>query len=117
MFGKPQWFRPKRIGWGIVPVTWQGWGYTLAWSGAMVLPFLVLLGRRQPVEAMLWMGLSIGALSYDVWNILRTYRTPTKPATLVKNSRPAGTSHDDHVLYIGESEAVATQNYSLCARR
>jgi hypothetical protein len=22
------WFRPKRIGWGWTPQTWQGWGIT-----------------------------------------------------------------------------------------
>lgn len=24
------WFRPKRLGWGATPVTWQGWLLTLA---------------------------------------------------------------------------------------
>jgi len=31
-----RWFRPKLFGWGVVPVTWQGWAMTLA--------FVVLLG-------------------------------------------------------------------------
>ncbi|MEP9359398.1 hypothetical protein [Sphingomonas sp. KR3-1] len=27
------WFRPKRFGFGAVPVTWQGWLVTLAFAG------------------------------------------------------------------------------------
>ncbi|WP_082463778.1 hypothetical protein [Sphingomonas sp. Leaf17] len=23
------WFRPKRFGWGMTPVTWQGWALTI----------------------------------------------------------------------------------------
>ena len=30
MFGKPNWFRPKTFGWGLTPITWQGWAYTAA---------------------------------------------------------------------------------------
>lgn len=28
--GKPAWFGPKRVGWGISPKTWQGWAITIA---------------------------------------------------------------------------------------
>jgi hypothetical protein len=116
MFGRPQWFRPKMIGWGLVPITWQGWLYTGAWTGTMVLPFLLLLGRHQPVEAMAWMALTTGALVSDVWQILRALRGPS-------GSGPVTTSPakpTDNVLYIMDSQpcqAAATRNYHLQVRR
>ena len=29
MSTKHYWFRPKRFGWGVVPISWQGWLMTL----------------------------------------------------------------------------------------
>jgi hypothetical protein len=113
MFGKPQWFRPKAIGWGLIPVSWQGWAYTAVWVAAIGLPFLLLLGRHQPLEAMAWMGLSVGTLVCDVWQILRSIRGPRATST-VSASKP-----DDNVLYILDSrpgEPVATRNYKLQVR-
>jgi hypothetical protein len=113
MFGKPQWFRPKTLGWGLVPITWQGWTYSGAWVGAIGLPFLLLIGRHQALEAMAWMGISLGALTYDVWQILRAIRGP-------KVGGAAAAKGDDNVLYILDSrpgQAVATRNYNLQVRR
>jgi len=42
MFGKPNWFRPKTFGWGLTPITWQGWAYTAVWGGLLVAPFSLL---------------------------------------------------------------------------
>ena len=50
MFGKPQWFRPKAIGWGLTPISWQGWAYTALWSAAIAGPFLLLLVSGKPIE-------------------------------------------------------------------
>src|SRR5688572_16996054 len=112
MFGKPQWFRPKAIGWGLVPVRWQGWTYTAGWGGAIGLPFLILIGRHQPLEAAAWLGLSLGALIYDVRQILRTFRGSAASAS-------GAAARDDGVLYILDSQlgqAVATRNYELRTR-
>ena len=43
MFGKPHWFRPKRFGWGLTPVTWQGWVYVLVWIAVLLGAYLLLL--------------------------------------------------------------------------
>jgi hypothetical protein len=113
MFGKPQWFRPKSVGWGLVPITWQGWVYTTAWGGIAVLPFLLLLERHQATEAMTWMAFSLGALVYDVWHIRGAFRGSKPTATAA--SKPS-----DNVLYILDSQpgqTAATQNYHLQARR
>jgi hypothetical protein len=115
MFGKPQWFRPKTLGWGLVPISWQGWVYTGGWLAAIGMPFLLLIGRHQALEAMAWMGVSIGALVYDVWQILGAIRGPRS------SSAAAGsTKTDDNVLYILDSrpgEPVGTRNYNLQVRR
>ena len=71
MFGKPHWFKKKSFGWGLTPVSWQGWIYTLVWSGVMVAPFSLLLGWHLVTEAMVWLGASLGTLIYDVYLIMK----------------------------------------------
>lgn len=117
MFGKPQWFRPKAIGWGLIPISLQGWLYAGGWAGAISLPFLLLISRHQPVEAMAWLVLGIGGLTCDVWHILRGFRAPEKAANSVVATTP---KRDDNVLYIMDSQpgmAGATRNYNLQVRR
>ena len=77
MFGNPAWFRPKALGFGLVPKGWQGWAYSAGWGSTIGLPFWLLAGRHQSLEAMLWLTLSIGAMAYDVWKILQVIRQPT----------------------------------------
>jgi hypothetical protein len=111
MFGKPQWFRAKRFGWGLVPITWQGWGYTSAWLAAIVLPYLLLLERHQAWEATIWMTLGSGALAYDVRQILRAMR-----GTSAGLAKAGGPNADEDILYILDTPAtspVATRNYNL----
>jgi len=69
MFGKPHWFKPKTFGWGLTPITWQGWIYTLIWTAVLVVPFILLQSRFQFVEAFIWLTASIVALTLDVWHI------------------------------------------------
>jgi len=115
MFGKPQWFRPKAIGWGLTPITWQGWGYTAFWAAAIAGPFVLLLSSVGPIESFVWMGLGLGALVYDVRQILLAMN-PSKasPATA------AAAKPDDNVLYIMDDSQthprVATRGFNLQAR-
>ena len=114
MFGKPNWFRPKMIGYGLKPVTWQGWAYTLTWAAILLLPFLALLLRHQPVEALTWLGCSVGVLAYDVWQIRRAMIPPVVAA------RTAPQQAGDGVWFLGEENAaqpVATRNYDLKLKR
>lgn len=87
MFGNPQWFRTKAVGFGLVPTSWQGWAYSAGWGGTIGLPFLLMLGRHQSLEALLWLVLSIGAMAYDVWKIVRAIRRPDGEAQC--SARPA----------------------------
>lgn len=74
MFGKPQWFKEKTVGWGLHPVTWQGWVYTLIWAGVLVIPFVALLMMRREAEAAVWLAASAGALLWDVHEIVQQVR-------------------------------------------
>ena len=44
----PDWFAPKRYGFGSVPITWQGWAITIGFV-AITVTFAVTLGRH-PVQ-------------------------------------------------------------------
>ena len=92
VFGNPFWFRPKTAGWGITPVRWQGWFYAMLWAAAIAAPFLFLLWGRGAIEALLWLGASMGMLVWDVRQILRRLRGATDDDVLViDDSRPHST--------------------------
>ncbi|MDP6445771.1 MAG: hypothetical protein QGG36_24340 [Pirellulaceae bacterium] len=75
MFGQPHWFREKTIGWGVTPITWQGWLYSAAWAGAISLPAAYLLvGHALWMESLIWVGASMTALAWDVKQVLRAMR-------------------------------------------
>lgn len=97
MFGKPAWFVPKKSGWGLTPVTWQGWVYTAAWLGAITLPFSSLMLLQRFPEALIWLIASLGLLLWDVRAVLREMRW-TDPNVVVI---------DDH------DGNVQTENYEL----
>ena len=106
MFGKPHWFRKKKIGWGLTPITVQGWAYALTWATVLAFPFTLLVLREQAVEAMVWATAAGGLLVYDVRHIMVAMR-PAEPA--------------EEVLYIGDdepsSDRLATRNYDFQLRR
>lgn len=107
MFGKPEWFRDKAIGWGLRPVTWQGWVYTLIWGAVIAGPFTLLIGQSNVVGAGVWLTAMISGLVYDVWQIKRARHAPA----VAKKKEP--------VLYIGDEDAsqVSTKNLDLQLRR
>lgn len=113
MFGKPNWFRPKMIGWGLKPVTWQGWAYTAGWAGVLLVPFWALLMRHQAIEALTWLACGIGVLCYDVWQIRRDMIPPVA-------GRQTARQGNDGIWFLGEDNAaspVATRNYDLKLKR
>lgn len=119
MFGKPQWFRPKKIGWGLVPVTWQGWGYSAAWAGSIATPFLLLVSRDQPLEALTWLGVGIGGLAWDVRQIRTAMGLPAPQRRAAAVAAVPVPQKEDDVLYIMDSNPgapVATRNYRLQVR-
>jgi len=111
MFGKPEWFRKKKVGWGLTPITWQGWVYTFTWAIVMVAPFLALLATRGAPEAGLWLTGSVAFLMWDVRKILQVMRGDVAPEA----------SADDDMLYItnddNDPSSLATRNYDMHVRR
>jgi hypothetical protein len=105
MFGKPEWFRDRKIGWGLTPISWQGWLYTAVWGAVIAAPFALLISRENPLGAGVWLTASILAIVWDVHQIKRARRTPTAAA----GKEPA--------LYIGDEEAMSTKNLDLRLRR
>ncbi len=112
MFGKPEWFREKTVGWGLTPITWQGWAYALIWMAVIVAPFLGLLALRGGPEAALWL---IGSLAFVVWDVRK----------ILQQKRGNGSANqkepEDDMLYItGDEEdasSLATRNYDMHVRR
>lgn len=106
MFGNPEWFRERKIGWGVVPVSWRGWGYVAAWIAVMAVPFMALLSRELLAESLVWLAASMGTLLLDVHQILKAKRQAERA---------------ENVLYIGEEETdaerLSTRNYDLSLRR
>jgi len=58
------WFKPKRIGWGFTPATWQGWLVTAAFVG-IVLVLAVTLAGTQP-----WIFLTLLAVAVVVFLLI-----------------------------------------------
>ena len=49
MSDRPEWFAPKRYGFGSsVPISWQGWAVTLGYS-ALIIGLVAAL-RQRPVQ-------------------------------------------------------------------
>jgi hypothetical protein len=115
MFGKPEWFRDKKVGWGLSPVSWQGWLYTTIWGAVIAGPFAFLLIRPGPdietsyrlVSAGVWLVATLGGLVWDVWQIKRARNAP--PVAAKK----------EPVLYIGDDDgsSLSTKNLDLQLRR
>ena len=106
MFGKPEWFRKKTIGWGLTPITAKGWAYALIWGAVLAVPFTLLVLRHQPVEAMIWIAAAGAFLLYDVRHILIAMQPPVVAT--------------EDVMYIGDdepSEHLATRNFDFQLRR
>lgn len=114
MFGKPEWFRDKKVGWGLAPVSWQGWTYSGVWASTIAGPFAMLLARTDEVEmsyrmasAGVWLAVSLGGL---IWDVRQIKRARHKPPVAAKK---------EPVLYIGDDDALAvsTKNLELQLRR
>ena len=126
MFGKPQWIKPKTFGWGIHPITWQGWSWCGIWLGVMLVPFTGFMSQRDMwTEAFIWLGASTGVMIMDVWQILRAMNPPParvlppRPVPVAQQAKPTSQMPDDGILFIndGASGNVGTRNYDFRVRK
>ena len=100
MFGNPEWFRLRRCGWGLTPITWQGWNYTLLWVLAITIPFLALITVHLTPEAVVWLAVSIVVLFWDVHMI--------RHKIVSASHRPASPMGKN-----GHTSRLATRNFDL----
>ncbi len=104
MFGKPEWFRVCDNRWGLAPIRFKGWVYSAGWGAVMAMPFIVFMLRGQAIEALIWLCVSMLAMSWDVKAIKRAKQDSVEAESV---EQPA-----DDVLYITD-ESVATANYNF----
>lgn len=102
MFGKPEWFRKKKTGWGLIPVATQGWAWAGGWLAAIVLPFWALVAADKTPEAGLWMAALIGLCVWEVRRIIKALDA----------------AEASNVLHINDDNAdhVVTRKYDLHLR-
>lgn len=106
MFGKPNWFKEKQVGWGVTPVSWQGWSYAVIWGVAIALPFILLISSHKVPEAFVWLAVSGGLLVWDVRQVLTVIKHEQKEDLFVidenetESGRLATKKYD---LYVGKS--------------
>lgn len=74
MIGKAEWFRERRYGWGLTPVTWQGWIYVGATLAIVSIPFCFFVLNDNVVAALIWMPLSIAGIAFDTGRIMQSMK-------------------------------------------
>lgn len=87
MMGRPEWFARRSVGWGMTPVTWQGWLYAFVWLLLIAVPFNLLLAYDQGGPAVTWMALAATVLVLDAKKILAAM--PPEPAAAAASASPA----------------------------
>ena len=112
MFAKPHWFRTKSIGSGVTPACWRGWLYVAGAVAIALLPTLLLLGRRQGLEGLIWLSVVGGFLAYEFWQVRRSLlgycttkpvaSTDTAMAALTPGAPQAG---DDGIYFLDQQNA------------
>lgn len=128
MFGKPAWFIPKAFGWGIHPVTWQGWVWLAGWLAVMLLPYAVFLSDKPTrwTEGFIWLTAMAAVMIFDVWQILAAMKplsgnSPTSTTSAERpgqNTRSEGKAESE-LFYIGDEpeQNLTTKNYDFRLRR
>lgn len=80
MYGRPEWFVPKTYGWGLTPITWQGWVYAFTVGLLIAGPFNVLLFNVGWPYGVLWMVLTGALVCFDVDRILTAIKARDQAA-------------------------------------
>ena len=125
MFGKPEWFQKKSVGWGLRPVMWKGWLYAMFWAGVICIPFIALLANTKVVESLIWVVVMIFALLWDVQHVMREIDAPVGSPHIedadIDDATIEAEAVEDDVLIINDDTQpdpayFATRSYDLRAR-
>ena len=126
MFAKPNWFRTKTCGRGVAPATWCGWLYLAGVVSVALLPAVLLLGRRQGLEALIWLGVVAAFVAYDMWHVRRVLlghcvaRPATPPAQTTSPTSAVPPAADDGIYFLEQrssSQPVNTTRFQLSLKQ
>ena len=126
MFAKPHWFRIKTIGHGVTPANWRGWLYVTGVVVLTALPTLLLLGRHQGLEALIWLAVIGGFLFYEFRQIRRaisgchTSADRAVEATVVERAAGQSQATDDGIYFLdqhGAAQRVNTARFQLSLKQ
>jgi hypothetical protein len=67
MIGKPEWFKYRKLGWGIAPKTWQGWVYTAIL--ALVIGFTMAIAVNEAIRPWVF-AIVFGIVVLDIIHIM-----------------------------------------------
>ena len=74
MFGNATWFRSESRSIAPAPQSVKGWAYYGLWLVAVCLPAGLLLIRGQFPEALIWTGISVSGLLFDLRRLRKDLR-------------------------------------------
>lgn len=105
MFGNATWFRSESRSIAPAPRTFRGWGYYGIWLAAIFVPAGLLLLRVQVPEALIWTGVAVSGLLFD----LRRLRNDIRQRAAIERMHFI----DDD----GQNRQADTDNYVLEIRQ
>jgi hypothetical protein len=127
MFAKPNWFCTKTFGRRLSPVDWRGWLYVVGVAAVALLPVLILLGRRQGLEALIWLA-AVGAFAfYDLWQVRRVLTggcspkgAETRPTEVRGPATQQPPAADDGIYFLDQcsgQQPVNTTRFQLSLKQ
>lgn len=127
MFAKPNWFCTKSFGHRVRPANWRGWLYVTGAVVIAMLPTLVLLGRRQGLEALIWLAAVAAFVAYDLWQVRRALSghcavrasTPSSDEAMSATTYQAS-SADDGIYFLDQrtgQQPVNTTRFQLSLKQ
>lgn len=130
MFGKKNWFVAKAFGWGLTPVTWQGWTWLATYFLVMLPPYALFFAQHRYWAAFIWLSFVAAVMLYDVWTILQFIKAPNlaKPRgsggsrSNSPSDQSGGSSVENDGIHFLDSlgpsaSEVATKNFQLRLRK
>lgn len=124
MFAQPNWFRTKSFAHGVTPASWRGWLYVVGAAAAAFLPAMLLVGRHQTFEALVWLTAAAGFVGYDLWqvrrNLLGLPACSRKEPPVAAPAAAAPPAADDGIYFLDQrpgNQPVNTTRFQLSLKQ
>ena len=102
-FGKPEWFRKRKAGFGVIPTTWQGFAYGVVALAVVTLPFIGFWMNSRVPEAFVWAAAAAGMIAWDVRGIQRAIQAKADADLFIIDENETGSE-------------LATRNFDMQLR-